>query len=164
MYIPLIQLLIDAIIRKDEAMTSMYAMVVVPQASQCRISSYNRLREYLLLGSPKFDKTEVILRDLQDIYSCFALTCEDIGDYLFTPIGLTLPQCTSAKGDAALAGYQPTTNVLSIAKLDLDVKHMEIFSSVGNFEFARFWFLYGRNSPVQRDLSLIHISEPTRPY
>lgn len=151
MYIPLIQLLIDAIIRKDEAMTSMYAMVVVPQASQCRISSYNRLREYLLLGSPKFDKTEVILRDLQDIYSCFALTCEDIGDYLFTPIGLTLPQCTSAKGDAALAGYQPTTNVLSIAKLDLDVKHMEIFSSVGNFEFARFWFLYGRNSPVQRD-------------
>lgn len=28
---------------------------------------------------------------------------------------------------------------------------MKILSSVGNYEYAKFWFHYGRNSPVQRD-------------
>lgn len=38
-----------------------------------------------------------------------------------------------------------------IAKIDLDLAQMRIMSTLGNFKFARYWFLYGRNSPVQRD-------------
>lgn len=35
--------------------------------------------------------------------------------------------------------------------MDLDVLQLRILTSIGNFNFARFWYMYGRNSPVQRD-------------
>ena len=118
MYIPLIQLLIDAIARKDGAMTRLYGLAVIPQAAQCRTTTYNRLRDYILLSStPKFDKADVMLGDLQEIYSCFGLTCDDIGDYLDKPDDISFPKCISAKADAPLAGYQPSTEVLSVRVL-----------------------------------------------
>eukprot|EP00980_Cylindrotheca_fusiformis_P024516 scaffold11979_cov130-Cylindrotheca_fusiformis.AAC.4 len=151
MYIPLIQMLIDAVMKQDATMTTLYATAVVPQASQCRTTTYVRLREHLLTGSPRFDKTESILRDIQEVHSCFGLTCEDIGTYLNIPEDFTFPDCFIASDDAALAGYQPVSDVLPIAKIDLDVAQMRILSTLGNFKYARYWFLYGRNSPVQRD-------------
>jgi hypothetical protein len=114
MYIPLIQLLIDAVMRQDDKLTTLYATAVVPQAAQCRTTTYNRLREHLLTGGPKFDKTEIILRDIQDIYSCFGLTCDDIGDYLDQPENVQFPDCYIATDKAALAGYQPVSEVLPV--------------------------------------------------
>jgi hypothetical protein len=114
MYIPLIQLLIDSVMRQDDKLTSLFATAVVPQAVQCRTTTYNRLREHLLTGAPKFDKTEIILRDIQDIYSCFGLTCDDIGDYLDVPENVEFPDCYIATDDAALAGYQPVSAVLPV--------------------------------------------------
>jgi hypothetical protein len=114
MYIPLIQLLIDSVVRQDDKLTRLFALAVVPQAAQCRTTTYNRLREHLLTGAPKFDKTEIILRDIQDIYSCFGLTCSDIGDYLDVPENVEFPECYIAIDDAALAGYQPVSRVLPV--------------------------------------------------
>ena len=107
-------MLIDAIIRKDAEMTKVFALAVVPQASQCRTTTFNRLTAQLLGANPSFGKTDIILRDIQEIYSCFGLTCEDIGNYLDPPEDVVLPQCTIAKTDAAMAGYQPTSDVLPV--------------------------------------------------
>jgi len=158
MYIPLIQMLIHSIQQKDADMTVLFANAIVPQAAQCRTSTYARLREHLLVGAPKFDKSDIILNDLQEIYSCFGLSCSDIGTYSGDDQGDDDDDSDSddedcLAGDAALAGYRPTSGVLSIAQIDLDILHLKILTSIGNFNYARFWYMYGRNSPVQRDSS-----------
>lgn len=117
MYIPLIQLLIDSILTRNAELTVLYATAIIPQAAQCRVTTYNRLREYLLTGMPRFDKTEIILRDIQDIYACFGLMCDDVGAYMSTPSDVSFPFCTIAKSDASMAGYQPTSDVLPVSIL-----------------------------------------------
>lgn len=116
LYIPLIQMLIDSILSQDAELTVLYATAIIPQAAQCRVTTYNRLKEHLLTGLPRFDKTEIILRDIQDIYACFGLMCEDVGAYMNTPQDVNFPFCTIAKSDAAMAGYQPTSDVLPVSK------------------------------------------------
>lgn len=148
MYIPLIQMLIDSILTQNAALTALYATAIIPQAAQCRVTTYNRLKEHLLTGIPRFDKTEMILRDIEDIYSCFGLMCTDVGAYMSADY---FPFCSIAKSDAAMAGYQPTSDVLPVAQIDLDIAQLRILTKLGNFKYAKYWFQYGRNSPVQRD-------------
>lgn len=37
-----------------------------------------------------------------------------------------------------------------IAQIDLDILQLRILTSLGSFGFARMWYLYGRNSPVEQ--------------
>lgn len=149
MQVPLIRQLIVAILEKDAKKTEVYAMAVVPQAAQCRPSAYKRLRDYLMQASPRFDKTKIILRDLQDIYSCFGLTCDDIGTVVDDK-GVDIPECIAANPRAPMAQYYPSTDVHSISQIDLDVLQLRILTSLGSFKYGKMWYLYGRNSPVQQ--------------
>jgi hypothetical protein len=117
MHIPLLQMLIHSILEKDEQATQMYAMAIVPQAAQCRASKYKRLRDHLLTDYPKFDKTDVILKDLYDIYACFGLTCDDVGD-IAGFYDVDIPDCVAADEDAPMAQYKPTTAVHPVSILD----------------------------------------------
>jgi len=152
MKIPLLQMLINSVLEEDKEATMLYANAVVPQASQCRASTYKRLKTYLMTDNPRFDKIEVILRDLYNIFSCFGLTCYDVGD-IFNPgqYKIEIPDCIAAENNAPMALYQPSSGVLPIARVDLDILHIRILTSLGSFDFAKLWYLYGRNSPVQRD-------------
>lgn len=114
MQVPLIRQLILAILDKDARKTEVFAMAVVPQAAQCRPSVYKRLRDFLLTESPRFDKTKVILRDLQDIYNCFGLTCEDIGQASDTK-GADTPDCFAATPRTPMAQYRPSSDVFSVS-------------------------------------------------
>lgn len=114
MQVPLIRQLIVAILEKDARKTEVYAMAVIPQAAQCRPSAYKRLRDFLLTETPRFDKTKVILRDLQDIYNCFGLTCDDIGQVADTR-GADMPDCFAANPRSPLAQYRPSTDVFSVS-------------------------------------------------
>ena len=118
MQISNIRQLIDAVVRKDEGKTQVYAMAVVPQAAQCRPSVHKRLKDFLMTGAPRFDKTSVILRDLQDIYACFALSCDDIGE-LADNQGVSIPECIAADPRAPMAEYNPTTDVHNVSALTL---------------------------------------------
>lgn len=113
MQLPLIRQLIVAILEKDAKKTEVFAMAVVPQAAQCRPSAYKRLRDFLLTESPRFDRTGVILRDLQDIYNCFGLTCEDVG-IVVDKRGVNIPDCVAANPRSPMAQYYPTTDVNSV--------------------------------------------------
>jgi hypothetical protein len=110
MHIPLLQMLIISILEKDALATQMYALAVVPQAAQCRPSTYKRLRDHLLNDIPNFDRTETILNDLQNIYACFGLSCDDVGT-AGKEYGVTIPKCIVATEKAPMAQYQPSTAV-----------------------------------------------------
>lgn len=178
MHVPLIQMLIISIMEEDTVLTEMYAMAVVPQASHCKASAYKRLHQYLLKDSPDFSKTKIILNDLYDLYACFGLTCDDIGT-VWAEYDIDIPDCVVAVDNAPMALYNPTTEVhpvslLScdsfhfasiaslpcffssffgpkIARIDLDISGIRTLTSLGAFDYAKLWYMYGRNSVVQRD-------------
>jgi len=151
MYIPVLQLLIVSILEQDVLATNLYATAVVPQVAQCRPSVYDRLREELLEGEPNFQSTELILADLQDIYSCFGLSCSDIGTVAKDYENVKMPVCDTSRDNTPIALYKPSTDVQPIAQIDLDVLQIRILTSLGSFSYAKFWYIYGRNSPRQRD-------------
>jgi hypothetical protein len=110
MHIPLLQMLTISILEKDALATQMYALAVVPQAAQCRPSTYKRLRDHLLTDTPDFDRTETILNDLHNIYACFGLSCDDVGT-VDGEYAVTIPECIEATDKAPMAQYQPSTAV-----------------------------------------------------
>jgi Low iron-inducible periplasmic protein len=111
MYIPLLRMLIVSILEQDAASIEVYATAIVPQAAQCRPSTFNRLREELLQGDVNFQKTEVILRDLQEIFACFGLSCDDIGLVAKDYDGVDIPPCLASQDNAPMALYSPSTDV-----------------------------------------------------
>lgn len=106
MQIPIMQLLIQSIVDKDADRAALFALAVVPQAAQCRPSTFKRLRETLLSGNPNFSKSKQILTDLQELYPCLGFTCEDIGTY-----SSNQPDCDSSDDDRAMAQYKPSSGV-----------------------------------------------------
>ncbi|KAG7364647.1 low iron-inducible periplasmic protein [Nitzschia inconspicua] len=150
MYVPLLRMLIVSILEQDKEATELYATAVVPQAAQCRPSTFHRLNDELLQGDVNFGRTEVILSDLQEIYACFGLSCDDIGSVLKVYDGVNIPSCIASQNNAPMALYKPATAVGPIARIDLDVLQLRILTSVGLFNFAKVLYLYGRNSPRQR--------------
>lgn len=117
MYVPLIRMLIVSILEQDVSATNMYATTIVPQAAQCRPSVYDRLREELLDGEPNFKRTEFILEDLQEIYSCFGISCNDIGVVAKDYKGINIPACTATRDNAPMALYQPDTDVQPVRNI-----------------------------------------------
>jgi hypothetical protein len=111
MYIPIIRMLIVSVLEQDALATELYATALIPQVSQCRPSSFKRLKEGLLQGGVNFERTEFILNNLQDVYSCFGLTCSDVGLVEKTYDDVTIPTCVAARDNAPMALYQPSTNV-----------------------------------------------------
>jgi hypothetical protein len=89
----------------------LYAKALVPQIAQCRPSTFNRLREELLGGDINFQKTESIIRDLQDTIACFGLSCNDIGWVAKEYDGVNIPTCLVYQDRAPMALYQPTSDV-----------------------------------------------------
>jgi hypothetical protein len=82
-----------------------------------------------------------VLRDLQDIYSCFGLTCDDIGFIRNIPADIVIHECIAAEDDAPMAEYQPGSDVLPVSTLfELIVRngvtHLIFLSSIF------FWLLF----------------------
>jgi len=144
-------MLIISILENDASATYLYATAVIPQAAQCRPSIFDRLKEELLEGEPNFQRTEFILKDLQEIYSCFGIKCSDIGVVTKENGGFNVPTCLAARNNAPMALYRPSTDVHPIARIDLDILQIRVLTTLGSFNYAKFWYLYGRNSPRQRD-------------
>jgi hypothetical protein len=111
MYVPLLQMLVHALVVEDETLVSLYAMATVPQVSQCRPSTFKKLKGALLDGNVDFGKKTEIVNDLWIAVDCFGLTCDDIGTYRNGTYVCNSEQEGSSRG---LAGYRPTTDVYSV--------------------------------------------------
>jgi hypothetical protein len=146
MYIPLIQLLLDAVFRSDAQTTRLYATALIPQVSQCRPSIFKKLKEELIDGITQRDVEDTIL-DLQSIYDCLGLTCQQIGTYQVDKIA----QCGEIPDSLPLAEYVPTTQVHPHAKIDLDILQLRILTSLQSYSFAKLLYRMGRNSVRRQD-------------
>jgi len=147
MYIPLMQLLIDALIQEDMEGVHLYALAIVPQISQCKPSLFKRLKELLLNGSPDFSMTRFIIEDLQASYDCLGITCADIGVYMVDQ----LAACSEKPANLPIAEYAPTSFVNDRSKIDLDILQLSILTKVQAYSFAKALYQYGRNSPIPQN-------------
>lgn len=145
MYIPLIQMLIHSIVQEDVNGIKLYSLALVPQISQCRPSVFKRIKETLLDGTTSIDSESTML-DLQRIYDCLGITCQDIGSYQID----VWPECDPNPVDRPLAEYVPTSHVHDHSKIDLDVLQLGILTSLNSYPYAQLLYMYGRNSPNYR--------------
>ena len=146
MFVPLIQLLIDALMRQDTDSIRLYAVALVPQISQCRPSIYKRLKEALLDGTTSLSSVDSVIADLQAVYDCLGVTCQDVGAYQVDKV----PQCGEIPVNFPLAEYVPSTHVHDHSKIDLDVLQLGILTSLSSYPYAQLLYMYGRNSPYYR--------------
>ena len=107
MQVPLVQLLIDAMVREDQDRISLYSMAVVPQMSSCAASAYRRLKENLLDRTYDPTKFVDILGDLQSSYDCLGFSCADVGAYKTDKVA----QCAELPINYPMAEYSPTSHV-----------------------------------------------------
>lgn len=149
MLIPQLQMLIHSLMIEDDDLAALYAMAVVPQVSQCQPSVFKRLKDDLMNGKISFGKKKEILNDIEAAIDCFGLTCDDIGTYREGTYACNLSENEGAK--KALAGYQPATNVNWYSRLDRDILHLRILTSLDSWDFARYTYYFGRNSLKERD-------------
>lgn len=141
MYIPIMQLLLQALQSGDADATRIYALAVVPQIAQCRPSAYKRLKETLLDGTVNINRVSDIIADLQSVYDCLGFTCADVGG-----IADKIPQCSGIPINQPLAEYTPTSTVHAHSKIDLDILQVRILTSLQSSHFAKQLYMYGRNS------------------
>mmetsp|Transcript_456 Transcript_456/g.729 ORF Transcript_456/g.729 Transcript_456/m.729 type:complete len:750 (-) Transcript_456:47-2296(-) len=147
MYIPLVQMLIDALYREDPNDSRLYALAIVPQIAQCRPSTYERLKGALLDGTVSVNRISEILADLQSAYDCLGFTCDDIGAYNTDEVA----QCSGVAVNQPLAQYVPSTRVHAHSKIDLDILQLKILTSLQSYSFAKQLYMYGRNSAYHRE-------------
>jgi hypothetical protein len=153
MYIPLMQMLIVSILEQDVLATHLYATAVVPQAAQCRPSVYDRLSEELLEGEPNFQRTEFILADLLEIYSCFGISCSDIGMVAKNYEDFSVPACLAARNNAPMALYKPDTDVQPVRDATLS----RSFSLLDNFRFLNCYYGFDCHSYQQFLFIMMHV-------
>jgi len=149
MQVPLVQLLIDAMVREEQDRISLYAKAVVPQMSSCAASAYRRLKENLLDRTYDPTKFVDILADLQGNYDCLGFGCEDVGAYQTDKVA----QCAELPVNYPMAEYSPTSHVHLHSKIDLDVnaiKALLSFDSEKSWAAAKDVYMYGKNSEVYR--------------
>ena len=111
MFIPLMQLLIDAVLQDDVNGVKLYATAIVPQISQCRPSLFKRLKESLIDKALVSSKRLNILQDLQASYDCLGFTCSDIGIYKVDQ----LAECADLPSTLPMAEYTPTSFVHDVS-------------------------------------------------
>ena len=112
MMVPLYQWLLFSLLEKQPDNAAMYAKALVPQLSQCRPSLYKKLKERLLDNEIDFGRVPEIIVDLQATYSCFDLTCDDVGEYEEKPQSA----CSDVHNrNPVFAGFSTTSNVRGVS-------------------------------------------------
>lgn len=82
MVVPLYQWLLSYIIDDNARGAHIYGQALIPQLSKCRGSVFKRLQSFFLTSDGvDLSLANDMIRDLKESYSCFGLTCEDIGVY-----------------------------------------------------------------------------------
>mmetsp|Transcript_1686 Transcript_1686/g.1899 ORF Transcript_1686/g.1899 Transcript_1686/m.1899 type:complete len:779 (+) Transcript_1686:110-2446(+) len=163
MYIPLMQLLLDALYRKDSESIQLYAMALIPQLCQCRPSVYKHLKESLLDGMVNVNRIDQIVQDLQSVYECLGFSCQDIGVYKIGADNNNIPiSCEDTPEDQLLAEYHPKSKVHWKARIDLDILQMGILTSLHLYHSAEHLYLHGRNVIENRHITQPYDDEPRK--
>jgi len=146
MTIPLIQMLIAAMIENDAERVKLYALSIVPQMSVCKESSYRKIKEALLDKPFNANFMTDILTELQSMYSCLGVTCEDIGAYRDEQGNIKVARCADIPVHLPLAGYTPTTYIHEMNQMDLDAQQISFLVNLEKNKYAEYIYRHGKNA------------------
>lgn len=148
MTVPLVQNLIHHTMNLENEgggdMVELYALGVIPRVAACDPSSYDDELHLDVLREMTVDEQSSSIAAIQRAYSCFGITCADVGSYL----GGTVPACEDGT-TITRGGYTIQTtdgNAKSLSYLDRDILQIDIFLKFNAFENALDWYTHGWNS------------------
>ena len=135
---------------------------------------YHLLRDKLIDGTFDVTETHGLIDAIYQTLPCLGILCEDVGQYYSDSADQTpSPACANAAPMRPLAGYHPLTNsnevspwntltipVLTLhishvprsfsipqfARLDLDLRQVEILMEMDSYEAAKNLYLYGKHA------------------
>jgi len=100
-----------------------------------------------LLDNPyRPDNFRGIMAELQSVYPCLGITCEDIGAF-----GTAVPECRETSLELPIAGYIPSSDVTPYSRIDLDIHQMDILTMVKTYSMAMLIYEFGKNSYLTKD-------------
>ena len=118
MYVIFIQKLIHYIHVDDREYIKLFSLALLPTILACNPSEFDWLVNNSIIAYDSSKKSDV-LNHLQGVYSCFGVTCADIGDY---KAGV-FPQCSDdlMQQKTLVASYVPSTDAREVCVINLYV-------------------------------------------
>lgn len=159
MAVPLIQSLIHNLHIDDRARVKVYAHSVIPMMAGCSSEIFQYLKEKLLKMTYKVDEIDDIILNIRKTYPCLGLSCSDIGIHSSERDDATV-QCKEADELTLLAGYKAKYPVSDFARLDLDMREIDLLLNMKAYDAAENLYTYGKHSKSTNDgsLSLFHLA------
>ncbi len=111
MTVPLIQHLIYNLNENDKGRVKIYAHAVLPHIAPCDKSTFEYLKERLIVKENYSSEVEDIITALQSTYSCLDLKCNDIGELS------GVPKCNDRQELQSFAGYTPVTDIREVSNM-----------------------------------------------
>lgn len=146
MTIPLIQNLIhytmNVNIEHGADWVELYALATIPRIAVCSPEEYDQTLHLDVLREMTPEYASQALAALERSYSCFGITCVDVGSYR----GGERAQCEDASG-VSLVGYSSTReDIREKSYLDRDIKTIDVLMKFKAYGLALDWYEYGWNS------------------
>lgn len=144
MAIPLIQNLIHSLREDDRPRVKLYAHAVVPLAASCGPGPFEYLKGKVLNVSYNAGEVEEIVSKIRSLYPCLGLTCSDIGVHEKEMTDSSMA-CKDPDPMASLAGYKPASPVSDYARIDLDMRQLDILLEMKAYAAAENLYTHGKH-------------------
>jgi len=138
-----VQALIHSLLENDKKRVFVHSHAVVPLIRACNEVTFDYLRSKLLNVTYQETEIDAIITRIYDSLFCFGLTCEDIGTHQEKETGA---KCTAPSSLAPMVGYHPRKEVTEYAKVDLDIKYLDILMIKGALGPALDLYQFGLHS------------------
>lgn len=146
MTIPLIQNLIHRTMNVSTEhgadWVALYALATIPRIAVCNPDAYDKALHLDVLRDMTPDYADQALSALERSYSCFGITCADIGTYR----GGERQQCQDTSGVNVVGYTSDREDVREKSYLDRDIKEIDVLMKFKAYGLAYDWYEYGWNS------------------
>ena len=150
MTVPLVQTLMHHIVQIENEgasdMVELYALALLPRVAACEPSKYKTMLNWMVFNSLTVDNQLDAIEALQSVFSCFGVTCADVGSYLNGKLSQCSDSVDSQVGPPALASYQPTADVRKKSYIDRDMLQVRLLMEWEAYDSAKDYYVHGVNS------------------
>lgn len=151
--VPLLQHLLLSMSNNDYEYVELFALGFIPQTIGVDEGIYEILRDALFQG---YNRDSTITSKLMESFGkalhAMRFTCDDLGDVskasvsLKGIVGVLCDEITMTFGSNIVAGYQTTSDIEELSRIDLDVLQMDLFLRANAYDLAFDIYKHGRNS------------------
>eukprot|EP00980_Cylindrotheca_fusiformis_P024658 scaffold12195_cov126-Cylindrotheca_fusiformis.AAC.2 len=146
MTIPLVQNLIHHSMtvsgKHGDDWVELYALATIPRVAVCNPDAYDELLRLNVIKSLTPEYANQALSALERSYSCFRITCADVGAYR----GGERQQCQDVSGVNIVGYASDREDIRERSYLDRDIKEIDVFMRFKAYGLAFDWYQYGWNS------------------